>query len=361
MRVIFRLPFVGAVSLFLVAQTATAQVAGNRSCRDDNGTDRCAEAQQRQVRESFGVRSIEEHRNAGDQVRRVFYVDGYGRDLILIAFVRAPGRDPALWVHYPRREGEARPESLQAPVPQAAWNEVVQRSENFDRTFAPRAGEDPELRSFCLHGWVYTIESVGRNGGPRLPAEIRRKTESACEDGPGAAYARDVERIALTLIPHCAALNPEYHRNPSSILSACRILHGDRLAAAEVLNLAHGFLHIGGPEHAHRIQSLFAHEVSIDWSGERYRGDSLGAPAFWTARLDQEDSGHTNLIVASVDAESADRVRLRGTLRRSVDGPRGRGNSSQEARVELIWTRDLNSEMKVESAMVGPWQPDPPR
>ena len=80
----------------LFAITAAAPVAAqrpvDRNCSDDRGVDRCSEEQQRRTRQLFSVRSIEEHGAAGDQVRRVFYVDGYGRDVVLIALVRAPGR-----------------------------------------------------------------------------------------------------------------------------------------------------------------------------------------------------------------------------------------------------------------------------
>lgn len=346
MRAIHALAFV----LLFTAIPTVAQPPTNRNCRDDRGTDRCAEAQQQRMRELYGVRSIEEHRAAGDQVWRVFYVDGYGGDLILIAFVRAPRRDPTLWVHYPRREGEPRPEPLQVPVTQASWDEVVERSVSFDRSFAQRPGET----GLCLHSWVYTIESVGRSRG-RLPAEVRRKTEDACENGPGSAYARELERIALSLIPHCAALDRRQHRNPSSMLAACRILHGDRLAAAEVLNRASGFRSIGGPEDRHRLIGLFAHETRIDWNGEEYRGSWSGAADFWVAHLDQQ-SGAANFYFQSVEAESADRVRLTGMLSRSVDGPQGRGNSSQQARVGQIWVRDFNGHFSIATATVGPWE-----
>lgn len=340
------------------SDAGTAERVAERNCRDDRGGDRCAE-EQRRVRELYGVPSIEEHREAGDRVYRVFYVDGYGRDLILIAFVRTPGRDPTLWVHYPQRAGGPGSEPLQAPVPQAVWDEVAERSANFERSYAAPAGEDPALRSICLHGWVYTIETVGRRRG-RPPVEIRRKTENACEDGPGSAYAQEVYRLALPLVPHCAALDPEQHRSAATILATCQTLHGDRLAAAEVLNLAAAFRRIGGPEDAHRIANRFAHETVIDWNGERYRGSGYRAREFWAARLDQ-DTGWTNLLIERVEGENADRVRLTGTLSRSVDTPQGRSAGTETARVEQIWVRDHNGDMVVESATVGPWELYRPR
>jgi len=218
-----------------------------RDCQDDQGTDRCAEAAQQRMRALYAVRSIEEHRAAGDQVWRIFYVDGYGRDVVLISFVRAAGHDPTMWVHFPSDQGASPSEPLQAPVPQPLWNEVRSRSENFERTFAPEPGRDPSAIRLCLHGWVYAVESVGRRLG-RAEAPVRRKVENACEDGPTAAYAQDIQRIALSLLPYCAALDPSHHRNPASTIAACRLLSGDRLAAAEVMNEASVFRSYEGPE-----------------------------------------------------------------------------------------------------------------
>ncbi|HEX8215926.1 MAG TPA: hypothetical protein VF577_00555, partial [Allosphingosinicella sp.] len=92
------------------AAAAPAQQAVDPNCSDDRGLNRCSDEQQRQMRQLYAVPTIEEHAAAGEEVRRVFYVDGYGRDLILIAFVRSPGKDPEVRVHYPQRPGGTRPE-----------------------------------------------------------------------------------------------------------------------------------------------------------------------------------------------------------------------------------------------------------
>ena len=341
------------------ASDAAARDTAEGDCRDNDGVERCEAEQQRRLRDLYGVRSIEEHREAGDRVYRVFYVDGYGNDLILIAFVRTPGRDPTLWVHYPQRPGQPRLEPLQAPVPQAVWDEIVDRSANFERSYAMPAGENPASRSFCLHGWNFTIETVGRRRG-RPPIEIRRKTENACEDGPGTAYSHEVYRLALPLIEPCASLDPRHHRNAAMILRACGFLHGDRLVAAEVLNLAHDFVNFEGVGNAARMSGRFAHEPSIDWNGELYRGPGQGAVEFWAARL-AGGNGSAFFYFESVHGENADRARLTGRLGRSTASPQGGGNGRETARVEQIWVRDHNGEMRVESVTVGPWEPRQPR
>lgn len=332
---------------------AAGQASPNPNCTDDNGSDRCAEEEQRLMRALYGARTIEQHRAAGDEVRRIFYVDGYGRDLVLVSFVRAPGRDPELQVQLPARGEEARPELMRAAVPQRVWGEILDGSRNFHRSFAPEAGQSAGEVSICMHSWVYTIEAAERPRASR-PAGVRHKTEDACENGPGQAYAHQLQQAALSLLPHCAALAPEQHRNAASMLAACRVLHGDRLAAAEALNLAEAFQRIEGPQDALRIAGLFAHQTRIDWAGRPYRGSGVQAASFWAEQA-RPVRGWTNLYFERVEGESADRVRMRGLLSRTTDTPRGAATGNESAPVELIWVRDPNGTFAVAEATIGRW------
>jgi len=350
------LSLLGPFLLLAAGSLASAQPGARSDCRDDQLVDRCAEDQQSRVRALFGVGSIEEHRSAGDQVRRVFYVDGYGRDLVAISFVRARGRDPVVWVHYPRQEGQPRPEPLQAPVPQAVWDDIFRRSRNFDRSFAPRPDDDPSVIRMCIHPWVYTIEGTDPAIGNQ-PGTSRRKTESACEGGPGAFYAHEVERAALSLLPHCAALDRSQHRREASMLDACRMLRGDRLAAAEVLNLAGAFGRASTPEEAGLIYGRFGYRAIVDWNGSSNEGPG-SALGFWIRKRVEE--GRASFFVQSVDGESADRVRLLAMLSRSIEVPEGQERRYESARVEQIWVRGQGVDFTIESATVGPWEPARP-
>lgn len=337
------------------AQPAPAPAPAG-DCRDDRGTDRCAPEQQARMRALYGVLSIEAHRDAGDRVRRVFYVNGYGRDLVMIAFLRAPGRDPTLSVHFPQPEGAPRPEPLTVPVSQALWDEVDEAAANFEREIVPLdpppgPGEEEAIR-LCLHAWVYTIEAVDR-AGPG-PARIRRKTEDACQDGPAEVLAARVARIALPLFPHCAALDLSQYRNRASALAACSLLHGDRIAAAEALNLAQAFEQIGRPEDAARLAGLFADTVAIDWGGEGWRGRGIEAAPLWVERT-RPVRGWTNIYFERAQGLDADRVRLTGLLSRTIDTPAGAATGFESAPVEMIWAR-RDGELKVERAAIGRWE-----
>ena len=335
----------------------TFQAEPDRNCRDDRGSDRCAEAVQRRTRELYGVSSIEEHRAAGDQVRRIFYVDGYGRDVVLIAFVRAPGRDPALWVHYPRREGEARPEPLQAPVPHSVWSDVLIRSSYFDRRLVPLPPEANGIR-ICMHSWVYTAEATDPARSQLEPATIRRTTQDTCGDGLAHAYAFELQREALALIPHCARLDPQQHRNPASQLAVCRMLSGDRIAAADVLNRLGALRRIDGSSNSAPVAGTFGYDAVIDWNGERNEGPNSAA-SFWVRKIGE---AHVpNFYPESVEGLSGTRVRVRGRLHRSVEAGREQNSTANVARVEMIWVFGLIQQFEVESATVGPWGGAPAR
>jgi hypothetical protein len=348
--------------LLLTVAPAAAQRTPDRNCTDDNGVDRCDAEQQRRTRALFGVRSIEEHRDAGDQIRRVFYVDGYGRDMVLISFIRAPGREPMANVHFPRREGERPRQPFEAPVPHAVWDDVLWRSARFERSFAtqpppPQPGEG-QIVTMCIHSWVYTIEA----NDPRRrsePASLRRKTEDACEDGPGEMFAIELQRAALPLFPACAALDPEQHRNPASQLAACAILSGDRLAAAEVMNLLDRFRRARRPEDSEMLAGIFDFGARFDWQGTQYVSRDAHPENFWLERMAADRA--QGLYYDSIEGLSADRVRVRGSLHRSVDLPNAGGTTHYRAPVEMIWVSTSVREFQVESVTVGSWQVQRPR
>jgi hypothetical protein len=145
------------------------------------------------------------------------------------------------------------------------------------------------------------------------------------------------------------ALDPNQHRNPASILSFCTLLHGDRLAAAEVANSAMTFGSLRGSADSGRISGLFADETAIDWAGEQYRGPGHRAGEFWASRSAPSAGTTTNMGFERFEGETGARVRVVGQLSRSL------GDAIETAAVEQIWGRDVNGVMRIERATVGPW------
>lgn len=339
-----------AFALFAIATPAVAQIRPDPNCADDNGVDRCAADQQRRTRELFGVGAIEAHRDARDQVRRVFYVDGYGRDMIVIAFVRARGRDPIVRVHFPRRRGEP-PPPIETAIPLATWTEMLRRSEYFDRSFVSETATGSDAMVICLHSWVYTIEATDPARSNGRPASLRRKTEDACQNGPGEVFAMDAQRTALALFPHCDRLDPRQHRNPASQLAACQLLAGDRLAAAEVMNRLDAFRRARRPGDGHHLAGLFVSGATIDWNGVRRPPDGPDAAGFWLERVTGPDGG--SFWPERIEGLTADRVRVIGSMERTVDPPEGGRTTFYRAPVEMIWSLTSVQEFQVTAITVG--------
>jgi hypothetical protein len=344
--------FVGALALATPTGGAPAAGAEQSSddCDDDRGIDRCAPDQQKRVRELFGLEPIERHIAAGDQVRRVFYVDGYGRDVVAIVFIRPRGGDPQLRVHFPLREGEARRKPLEALVPQQVWESMIERSALFDRNLVPLqpSGDDP--MTISLHSWGYTIEAADPDAAS-AGEKLRRKVGDACNDHLVQSYALDVSRAAVPLLPACALLERRNHRNWAALLAACSLLAGDRLAAAEVMNRAEIFRQARRREDIRLLDGIFSDEAVVDWSARRNTG-RRSAAAFW---LEQGAGGGSepNLFLESVEGLGQGRTRLKGAISRMRAGD---SNGYERAEVEQIWAPGLSGEPEIEKVTVGPWR-----
>lgn len=323
----------------------------DRNCTDDRGVDRCSPEQQRRVIELFGMRPIEEHAAAGDQVRRAFYVDGYGRDMIAIAFVRAPGRDPTLFVHFPETE-EGRSPPAEALVPAGVWEEVLDRSVHFDRELvsppAPKAESGAMV--ICIHSWVYTVEASDP-ASKDAPSRPRRDVEDACENGLGEAYASALAELALPLLPYCAALDPRQHRNTVSLLRACEALRGDRLAAAEAYNQAMSLRLALDRDSADDVDRLFATPAVLVWDGQRF-----DRPADELTRRVREM--RSTLFLENAEGEGPDRSRVTGVLHRWADDE-GEAKDVQAPVILRFRSRYSGAEPVIERIEVGPFEPVP--
>ncbi len=338
----------------LMAASASGQDMSERRCTDSGGRDRCSPEQQARVRALFGVRAIEEHRDAGDEVLRAFYVDGYGHDMIAIAFVRPRGADPELRVHFKQIEGEPDLEPLRAPVPEAAWDEIIGRSEHFDRELVPVPPTPGEI-VLCVHPWVYTVEGTSPARSEEGSPSLRRRTEGACANGLTAAFARELYRAALDLLPHCARLRLVDRRSDVAQLSWCGILRGDRFAAAAVMSSAQPLLEIDRIEDAEAIDALLDPLATIDWDGAGPAGTGNEAAARFLVEKALE-AGRYSFYVDSVDGLSADRVRLRGGFARFIEYPGAAEPVMEVAPAELIWRRD-GRDFAVTSVTVGRYAP----
>lgn len=342
------LTFVAAIGV-LLADSPAAQTASDTDCPSPRT---CPSDRQRALLAAYEVRTLEAHQADGDQVRRVFYVDGYGRDLILIAFVRSPGRDPMLSLHFPGQNGR-RPMAIQTPVPGEIWDEVMRRSYHFDRELIPASEPTSAEQPICSHSWQYIVEGTGSTR-ERGTESIRRKIVDTCDDGLAQDFAEDAARLARPLLPSCAALDlGQYQNSPILALSACRLLGGDRIAAAAALNRADSFRQVRSERQAGLLAGRFHYSALIDWNGSR-SANGEAAPQFWIEQISR--AGDVSLFFDSVHGESADRVRITGRLSRWVRAAEDVQPRPEMAPVEFTWESEAGGLFQVRRVTVGPWQ-----
>lgn len=332
----------------LAATPAAAQRWPDEACVLDPNLAPCLQSRADELAATFRVRRIEEHRDSGDEVLRIFYLkDGA---VALISLIRAPGRDPTANVYFPQAEGRAAA-PMQAPIPQDVWDEAFDRAAYADRRLVP-VPSDPEVQTVCLHPWNYVFEaSVPAEPAYGRSARVRRHSINSCDDAPLLYFAADLQRLVSPLFPACDQLDARLYGNVVQRLSLCRRLSGDRLAAALVMNLAHPFQVLGGSEDPHRLDDLFSSNTVIDWNGQHRPADQRNPALFWRARVAEDDV--SGFQVEAAEGQSRDRVRVTGYLFRDQPGT----NDGTEARAsfEQIWARNWSG-MQVASVTVGPWQ-----
>lgn len=223
------------IATFLAA-LFTSQAEPPRACRDDNWRDRCAAEDRARVENLLSIASIEEEARSESEVYRARYVDGYGRDLPVVAFVRRPGQDPTVEV------SGTNGRKLTAPVGPESWDAIVAGSRFADRVLAPlpsqpnAAGSPPSMASICLHAWVVSVEMANSQVARHKTEPVRRATQSGCDGELTVDYAFDLAKRAVEALGRCQLLDEKKQRNSVTILETCLGLEGDRFAAATLWN-----------------------------------------------------------------------------------------------------------------------------
>ena len=187
-----------ALAALLSATPASAQRWPDEQCVENPNIASCAQSLVDSLAPTYGVRRIEEHRDAGDEVLRVFFIKDGGR-AALVSLVRAPGRDPTIYVHFPRPRTGPAPAPMQAPATQALWDEAFSRAAYADRSLVPLP-RDPQV--ICLHPWTFVFEaSVPAEPHYGRPARGRRHIANSCDDAPLLYFADDLQRLVSPLFP----------------------------------------------------------------------------------------------------------------------------------------------------------------
>ncbi|HYI47614.1 MAG TPA: hypothetical protein VEX35_04035 [Allosphingosinicella sp.] len=342
--------YIAALTSLLAPSGITATQSQVRdACRADRTSDACVRARTEAARQPYEIPPLERLEAAGDRVRQVFYVDRAGE--IMVSFIAQRGGSAVATVQYPRRRDGRIPPPLRALVPERVWREVLALSEPFNARPPP-----PDSRTICLDGGTYLIVAIDPGRSDRLGRTTRQTLGHDCERGPAPAYAYAIARLALPLFPACARIDARRFADPVRRLGACRLLRGDRMAAAEVLSRAQGFGMTGNAGDTARLAGLFSARSELHWDGTLQAGDPA---VLWAARA-APSLGVTRLLIEAVEGISARRVRLTGRLTRPVDTRRGTATGPETAQVEQLWRRDRDGLFRVARATVGAWEPFAP-
>lgn len=335
------------VGVATAQQRAPADDALTSDCLDDDHNDRCDPETQRAVRERYNLNSIQDLAAMNVRTRRVFFVDGYGNEMPVVAFERRPGQDPSVIVSelVAHENEQIRVVEMREAIDETVWDDVIRRTQLFHRTLAPppaplRAsnGDDEEAILICLHSWVMTMEAS--DPGERQP--VRSRTQDACNDGLVEEPSFALARIAYEALPYCRALDLARHRNEVTLLQNCALLQGDRIAAARALNRSMAM--DDADDLPERVDAYFHASARVDWMGEVAQGAADSA-ALW-----QRHDGDRNFFIYRIVGETADRVRVIGVVYEDY------GEDARRARAEQTWTRQGGWEFRLLNLKVDPFE-----
>ncbi len=279
------------MALALVAGPAGALGAQDEPCSDDRGEERCTRAACAAQREIYGVPPIEELTRQRVEMVRAFYVDGYGRDLLMLALSRRGDQAITVEVRVPNDDKA----SIGTSLTPRQWREVAPPSKIFKST--KPAPSDAESMVICMHGWMATVEAADARG------RIRTITQSACHHDDGAVdYALSLTEAVLPSLAGCAKLDPAYSRNEATLLATCAQLAGNRAVAAEAwnaLNAADAFSEPGA------LRKLFVPAITASWPGQ---AELSGAEAVGDAL--SRAFGGDDLYWDEIAGEAGDQARV---------------------------------------------------
>lgn len=255
-----------------------------------------------------------------------------------------PGKDARVRVR-PRRynaDGTDSYVEMEAVVPLAVWDDIISRSETFDRQLVPLPVEPGEGR-ICLHSWVATVEAVDADGS------VRHRTQNACGEGLAADYAFVLAAAAVKLLPWCDELPSNQFRNDPNRLQTCGTLEGDRLSAALALKsyLESNLQSPGGVGTESTLWADVDLMVTLSWPGDTLTTGYQAVSEVWTKKF---ASFHRPIVdfhrVTGVNSEQAV---IDGSLTYDVEGSR----DYYEAPLKMVWRDEGDGDYEVVEIVVG--------
>ena len=336
--------------LVVAAEPVVAQSVD--PCEDESRLTECYTLHQEEILAPFGLQSAEAHLAAGEEMYRAMFRDGYGRLMVAVAAARRPGSSPVLELYLPdASEGGAGAPAFSTPLQASDWTHVRDSAGLFDRILQPAppppAPPGEGQITVCAHSWLFVVESTNPHPDGR-EARLRRRAESACDDGVTGQYAMSLAALAVRVLPPCSAIIASRLPSDPHKLGVCGRFDGDRLAAAEVFPL---FEELGGAhsvEGAATIGGLFDRDSTIDWAGQTIAPGTAGGDAW----LDASARAGGHFVYLGATGDNRRQVRLRAVLRRWEPAPNGEG-VWMHAPAEFLWKRRDSGQWVIDQVTVG--------
>lgn len=332
--------------LCLAGPTAAAARASGPVCPDVFGQDFCDADRMAARHGRFDVPTAEVLAGQGFEGVRVFWVDGFSRDLPLVSVLRPPGAAARLDVRIPT---DAAPRVMDQPTSPWTW-EVSQ-------TLARMALAAPEAVSedqMCLHAWSARIEVIA--GG-----KVTTRVRSLCSGDALFEGADALSVRALDVMPGCDGL---LGRTWADRLATCSIIGGQKSwDAVEVANLLQGRVFEDYPpdeaasvdEDIPRsdVSRMFGPNATMAWAGSPPVKGPDAAADLWRRKLNDE----TFLRIEPRSIEAGPyTVIVRGVISYS-ESPDDKPAQRFEAPFEQRWLRFNGYELRIFHWSVEPFRP----
>lgn len=338
------LMLIGALPLLL--GTAVPVVAQSLDCSKEANRAACDTQVLARQRAVYDAPPLETLVGKG-QVIRLFHSNAFGRNLGMIAVERRPGAEPRIETRFdPAAEPRPFTDQLSAPLPVAVWERLWDEGRFFDRTLGPPPASDRLV--ICADGSSVIVEMIDAEG------RIRRATGSGCQRDLPFVLAEKIATAALDADPACALLANRDPHDAIHALGNCRMLGGDRAAAAQAFNVIQGsaFRYPNGPEDAPAIRAQLDDQVELNWPGEAPVRGMTNAARAWASH-----GNDGTLHLSRLFGETSDRVRIEGVIAFR------RGEHEREprtAKVTMIWERRNGFDFRLRSLVSEAAPPPPP-
>ena len=161
------------------------------------------------------------------------------------------------------------PKPISVKIPESTWNMIVAKGKMLSPVYA--------TDKMWVCGAIFTVELVDGYGNISAPVG------DSCGNEPRGIFFEVLAEAALAQLPHCAALYPEGYKPTLDRLTACFVLGGEKMAAAELFNELERdlFWQSFGKADPSEIRPLFEEDVIFSWPGIPLIQDADTAAEFW--------------------------------------------------------------------------------